>query len=329
MSDGFDKAKGGSAAEVYALIMPYHENNSLPLKSHYPFGWIIYYALHQSPSYLIKERKQMLARYLRLQVEKPHKLHSMILTEAIRLYKDACNSASLFKVGGFKPVTDATRFSIVKFLELWNFANLRPGDWNRKIYDGKRLPSTVEKLITCYVDERYSANLAAAPEFMKIIDHAIETYPPTCNLYAQRAQLHELEGNQESAVDMLRKAIRLSPTKYYLWSRLAMLIKGKEYLNLRLSLLWKALNCPGQAQFKGKIHLYLASGLADSGFYGEAKWELKYLKDLYEKKDWRLPRNYNEILKKLPAATKESDPKLLYSSLAHLADDFIHRNQRL
>ena len=41
----------------------------LPLKSHYPMGRIIYYALHQSPAHAIQERKMLLAHYLRLNVE--------------------------------------------------------------------------------------------------------------------------------------------------------------------------------------------------------------------------------------------------------------------
>lgn len=323
VSDGFEKAKEGNAAEVYSSVSRYHEDGSLPLKSHYPFGWIIYYALHQSPSSAIKERKLMLARYLKLQVEKPHKLHSMILTEAIRLYKEAADAASLFKTEGFKPVTDATRFSIVKFSELWNLDNLRPGDWTRKTYEGKRLPSTVEKLITAYVDEHYASNQPASPEFLKIIDRALAEFPRTANLYAQRAQLYELEGNKEAAIGMLKNALRASSSKYYLWSRLAALITDKDSLRLRVSLLCKALSCPGQEQFKGKIHMNLAVALAEGGAFPQAKWELKYVKDLYEKKDWRLPRPYNETMKKLPTGTKVSDPGPIYRKLAHLAEEFI------
>ena len=75
----------------------------------------------------------MLARYLRLQVERPHKLHSMILTEAFRLYKDAAEASFIAKnKEGFNPVSDATRFSIVKFTNLWDLNNLRHGDWKRK-----------------------------------------------------------------------------------------------------------------------------------------------------------------------------------------------------
>ena len=325
VSDGFDRAKGGAAVEVYAEIIPHYTSRLLPLKSHYAFGWIIYYALHQSPAHAIRERKQMLAHYLSLQVERPHKLHSMILTEAFRLYKDAAEASFIAKNNeGFNPVTDATRFSIVKFTDLWDLNNLRPGDWRRKEHEGKELPSTVEKLITSYVDELYAARIPASPEFMAIINRALIEYPSGSNLYAQSAQLYELAGDKDAAIGMLRNAILASSSKFFLWSRLAALITNKDDLRIKVSLLYKALRCPGQEEFKGKIHLNLAVALAEGGAFPQAKWELKYVKCLYEEKGWNLPRLYRETEKKIPASTQAADPMAIYNKVESLADDYIY-----
>ncbi|MDE7421925.1 MAG: hypothetical protein K2N35_17185 [Muribaculaceae bacterium] len=327
VSDGFERAKGGSAIEVYAEVIPYYDNHALPLKSHYAFGWIIYYALHQSPTYAIRERKQMLARYLRLQVERPHKLHSMILTEAFRLYKDAAEAAFIVNSKeGFHPVTDATRFSIVKFADLWNLSNLRPGDWRRKEHEGKELPSTVEKLITNYVDELYAARIPAASQFLDIVNRALIEYPGSSSLYAQCAQLYELAGDNEGAAEMLRNAILASSSKFFLWSRLAALIKERDALRLKVSLLYKALCCPGQEEFKGKIHLNLAAALTEGGAFPQAKWELKYVKKLYEDRGWNLPRLYRETEKKIPSGTQAADPMAIYKKVESLADDYIYES---
>ena len=327
VSDGFERAKGGSAVEVYAEIIPHYHSRALPFKSHYAFGWIIYYALHQSPTYAIRERKQMLACYLSLQVERPHKLHSMILTEAFRLYKDAAEASFIAKnKEGFNPVPDATRFSIVKFVDLWDLKNLRPGDWRRKEHEGKELPSTVEKLITSYVDELHTARIPASPEFMAIINRALAEYPAGSNLYAQSAQLYELAGDKETAVGMLRNAILASSSKFFLWSRLAALITDKDELRLKVSLLYKALRCPGQEEFKGKIHLNLAAALAEGGAFPQSKWELKYVKGLYEQKGWNLPRLYRETEKKIPTGTQAADPEAIYKKIESLADDYIYES---
>lgn len=93
VSDGFIKAKAGNAMAIYTGITKIFNAGDLPEKSYYPYGWIIYYALHQCPAHEIKIRKEMLANYLMLHLIVPHKLHSMILQEATRLYKDAVNAA--------------------------------------------------------------------------------------------------------------------------------------------------------------------------------------------------------------------------------------------
>ncbi|MDE6290831.1 MAG: hypothetical protein K2M16_04805 [Muribaculaceae bacterium] len=325
VSDGFNRAKAGAALEVYSSIVNHPEMRVLPRKSHYPFGWIIYYALHQSPAHAIQERKQLLAHYLRLDVIKPHKLHSMILTEAFRLYKDASVAATSGRfMQGFHQISDATGFSIVKFVDLWNLAYIRPTDWNRKEHEGKQLPSTVEKLITHYVDELYGRRIPASDEFRAIVNQALVAYPPSANLLAQSAQIYELAGEKEKAMEMLRNAILASSSKFYLWSRLANLITDKDDLRLKVSLLHRALRCPGQEDFKGKIHLSLASALAKGGAFPQAKWELDHVKEFYENKGWNLPRSYKETLKKIPNGTEVADPMDIYRKIEYMADVFIY-----
>ena len=329
VSDGFDKAKAGAAVETYHTIINHPDMRVLPQKSHYPMGWIIYYALHQSPAHAVRERKQLLAHYLRLNVAKPHKLHSMILTEAFRLYGDVKSSVFSLKSSEAHSSLQSSgesRFSIVKFAELWNLEYIRPTDWNRKEHEGKQLPSTVEKLITHYTDELYGMRVPASDEFTGIINQAMVAYPPTDRLFAQRAQIHELAGEKESAVEMLRNAILASSTKFYLWSRLANLITDKEDLRLKVSLLYKALRCPGQEDFKGKIHLQLAAALEEGGAFPQARWELNHVKEFYGNKGWNLPRLYKETEKKIPAGTEAADPSGIYRKIEHLADDFIYES---
>lgn len=323
VSDGFEKAKSGAALEVYAGVAELHSRNQLPQKSHYPFGWIIYYALHQSPANAIMERKQMLARYLELSVTKPHKLHSMILTEAIRLYKDASSQASLPSNAGRQ--NPAVRFSIVRFFDLWNPAYLRPGDHRRKEHEGRELPSTVEKLITHYVDELYSTRTPASGEFMQLALRALADYPGSDNICAQVARLYELGGEREKAVEMLRNAILASSSKFYLWDRLADLVNGEDGCHrLAVSLLYKALLAPGQEDFKGRIRMKLAKVMTDAGAPAHARWELETVRKMYEAKGWNLPRLYRETMQRIPADTVAMDPAPVYRKLAPLADVFVY-----
>lgn len=318
VSDGVDAAKAGKAIETYYETLPYFEHGKLDSKSHYPFGWIIYYALHQSRDNEIVERKKMLANYMRLSLRKPHKLHSMILTEAIRLYKDTYDVAFNWH-GDDKPI-----FSIISFTSLWDIANLRPGDWRRKEHEGKILSSTAEKLITCLVDEAESKKVQLSPDMTAVVDKAVADYPDTPMLLSQRASLHTLGGERDKATDLLRKAIILAPGKYFLWQKLAMLIDPATDMRLHVALLHKALSAPGPEQYKGRIRLSLASALASKEAYAHALWELSKVKYIYESNNWHLPRVYEEVMRKIPEGIAPADPAHIYFKLSRLADNVIY-----
>ncbi len=256
ISDGFEKAKAGDAIATYKSILPYAEDGSMPYKSHYAFGWIIYYALHQSDKKEISERKHMLARYFKLSLTKPHKLHSMVLTEAINLYKDAKEMAY------GKKESETVKFSIIKFANIWDLSNLRDGDWRRKEVDGTKVGSTVEKLITAYVDELEETATLPSDEFNAVMGKAMGQYSDSDNFLSQYATLCVMSGKQDEAAAILRKALLVAPGKFHLWAKLASLTPAKDNPHLHVALLYKGLLAPGQEKFKGRIRLSLADVLA-------------------------------------------------------------------
>lgn len=318
VSEGFETAKGGNAEPVYRQAAPHLEVGQLPAKSHYAFGWVIYYALHQQPDNAIGERKKMLANYFKLSLVKPHKQHSMILTEAMRLYKNAKDVA--FNMKG----SDVPRFSLMKFCELWNLANLRPGDWRRKEFEGKETSSTVEKLITLYVDEAEETHAIPSAAFMEVIERAMTEYPDSFTLMSQRAALHELAGNREEAKRLLRKALLYAPGKFFLWSRLAQQFSPEEDPRRHVALLYKGLRSPGREQFKGRIRLSLAEAFVMKSQHHYALWELNRVKQIYDANGWHLPRKYTEAIGKIPQGTVEADPEQLYRRLEPLADEEVY-----
>lgn len=324
ISQGFDAAKAGNAIAIYSEALPHFNNGVMPTKSHYAFGWIIYYALHQHADNEIAERKRLLANYLKLRVAKPHKLHSMILLEAIRLYRNAKNLVFSTRNKATGETNDAIRFSIVRFAELWNLGNLRPGDWNRKAYEGKELSSTVEKFITCYVDEIEETHPMPSEAFMAMIDKAMTEYPNTVNLMAQRALIYQFQGDREKAAALLRKALLFAPAKSFLWSRLAAFHSPTDDTRRHIGLLYKALSAPGPEQFKGRIRISLAEAFILRKMYNYALWELDKVKSNYEAGGWHLPRTYKETMEKIPADTQAENPEELYRRLAIIAESEIY-----
>lgn len=333
ISEGFDSAKHGNAPSIYNQIASHLEAENIPHKSHYATGWIIYYALHQTMDKEIAGRKKMLANYLKLRVAVPHKLHSMILTEAIRLYKNAKDASFNYKSDikdddneandkGRKP----ENFSIVAFSKLWDLANLREGDWRRKEFNGKRLSSTVEKLITIYVDETEQTGKIPSDDLLAVLEKAESEYPDSANIMSQRAAVFSICGDKENAKRLMRKALLMSPGKFYLWSKLASLYDPQESPHLKVALLYKALKAPGPDQFKGRIRLSIADVLASRGAFPQALWELQRVKSTYETNGWHLPGNHATVSGKIPAGTVASDPTSIYRKVEYLADDEIFRH---
>lgn len=324
ISQGFDTAKYGNAYDIYREVIPHLATGEIPTKSHYAFGWIIYYALHQQPDHEIAERKRMLANYLQLRVAKPHKLHSMILTEAMRLYRNAKDAAFNARNSQKGKAGDVPHFSLVRFSELWDLRNLRPGDWTRKIYEGKEMSSTVEKFITLYVDEIENERAIPSPAFMEVIERAMMEYRDSSNLMSQRAALHQLAGEKEPAKELLRRALLFAPGKPFLWSRLAALYSPEEDARKHVALLYKALRAPGQEQFKGRIRLSLAQALILKGMHHNALWELNKVKETYEANGWHTPKAHKEAMEKIPADTVAENPEGLYKRFEGVADSEIY-----
>lgn len=327
VSDGVDRAKAGDALAVYAVVAPYHDNGALSPKSHYPFGWIIYYAIHQSAATEITGRKRMLARYMQLQVQRPHKLHSMILTQAIRLYKESREAAMAARLNG-KQLPAECEFSLIRFTALWGLHNLRPGDWRRKEHEGRPVSSTVEKLITHYCDELHHTSASADPpaDFMAVMERGMQKYADSCNILAQRAALHIDAGRREEGERLLQQAVLTAPGKFFLWSRLAGALADDASPRLRIALLYRALSAPGQDIYKGRVRMAMAEAWHNAGMATHSLWELNAVKRLYEANGWHLPRRHAELSRQLPPDTVAADPAAMYRRVEHYASDYLYQS---
>ncbi|MBQ0073866.1 MAG: hypothetical protein KBT34_06705 [Prevotella sp.] len=109
------------------------------------YAWLIAKTLLQHVTEIdALTARQLLADYIKLPVEKPSRLHSAILSAAIK-------------------VADKTNdFHFIPFLELWGPSNLREEDYVRQVIPstpsgpnaGKTFPSLAEKVVKAYAKAR-------------------------------------------------------------------------------------------------------------------------------------------------------------------------------
>ncbi len=153
------KKKKGDAYQSYATISQIYDKGELPNRFFTDYGWVIYRALHQNPQLDVIERKKLLVHYLSLNLPTPSTLHSLILSEAVRI-EQAVPLSFLFSA----------------FLDKWDLANLRDEDWvGGENEQGQQLPSLVEKTITVYVKEMLITHeVSPSDDFLNVLERAVE-----------------------------------------------------------------------------------------------------------------------------------------------------------
>lgn len=293
--------------EAYRIVSKYYDNGSLPDDEKRTYGWIIYYALSQDTNISAHtfERKRRLMRYFNLELEKPSLLHSLILSEAVRLEKEADRD-----------------FVFQNFFKLWGgCANFRKEDWEQYKTEQKTIPSLVEKVITVYVKEIETDNRQPSEDFIELIDNALERFNNNQNLPRQRAILYIHSGEKDKAVDLYKRILRKNASRYYLWSELAELTDSGEQA---LAFVCQAIYQQHDESFIGKVRLRLAELLCEDGDYSHAAGQLELVKTNYEKQGWHLPAQYNTIAARIPNGTEADTSRKFITDLAANAPLYIY-----
>ena len=173
VQQAYAQAKAGNGEGAYTTVSSIYNDGRLPDDQTNAYGWIIYYSLKQQSDNdverLVVERKRRLMRYIELGLPSPSLLHSLILSEAVRIER-----------------TTPLKFVLHNFFDLWGgSAKLRPEDWKQFEGEHGTLPSLVEKLITVYVKEVMTDGRDPSEDFVALIDKALETFDNNQNLPRQ------------------------------------------------------------------------------------------------------------------------------------------------
>lgn len=245
-----------SAAEIYRKLFAATPTDESLCTS---LGWELYRiskALLDKEPVNILAIKKILNEYLKLPVEKPSLLHSVILQVASKF-------------------AGAERFSMVAFSHIWGLENLRADDWNRFITDDrKEFPSLAEKVIQHASKEAArGSNQEALAYILPHVDRAISEYPDNIWLSLNKAKLLLGLGRNDDALKYALDVTRAKSSDYWAWELLGDISKFSGN-DLSLSCYCKALLCSSDDRFSGKVRLKLAELLVGRGQLAEAKYEI-------------------------------------------------------
>lgn len=306
LKEALGRAKRGENVEAdYYRFAAIFKAGELGPILHPDFGWLIFYALKQTPSEKIHLRKTMLGTYLELCLPRPELLHSLILGEAVKIEQNS-----------------PMQFRIRDFARLWGLENLREEDWEQfQTDDGKTLPSLVEKLVGVYAKELKTDGAEAPEDFSRLVDKALITYPKSQNMPYFKAIVLISQGKKAEALDYYKNLILRFPAKFYLWSHAAELVEDAD---TKAGLLCRALTCGAEDEFLGGVRLRLAEVLVHNGLTANAKRELENVRTLYQSKGWRLKPEFRQLNGRLTGVAPAEDNRKLYAELAVKADEFIY-----
>ena len=300
------KAKNGALTDD--VILRCHnllENGNLNKKLYRDLGWLIYYNLKNTPVNDPTKRKQFLHYYLELELPRPELLHSLILSEAVKVEKNT-----------------PLQFRIRDFMNLWGWDNLRPDDWVQFQTDnGNTVTSLVEKLISVYAKELKTDNVSSTDEFNNLVDEALTKFPNNQNMPLYKAIVLMSLGKKNKALEYYKELILKSSSKCYLWSQASDLV---EDVDLKIALLCKAISVERDESFIGGCRLNLAKALIEKNMMANAKYELDKYRDFYEIQGWGLKQEYRDIVNQIPQDTQAEDNRKLYDEYIPQAEEFIY-----
>ncbi len=268
-------------------------------EEHYKEGWEILYALRRNAQSDIVQCRQLLQRYLQLYVPRPSVLHSAILEQVVLLKQEAPQD-----------------FSLLAFMRLWEWINLRPADW---IDSRPQCPSMAEALVSlCMQELSEESNPQPDEAFVTAVSCGLQHVRPDTNLWYHYAKLYLYQGKNSEALEIMRYLLRQGNPRHFLWSEVARLVSDPP---TRCALLCKALICCPQSEFSAKFHLQLAASLLPQGQYGYALGELLRYHDECICHGWHVGRQLEMLMDQLPANT--APRYIIYAHHTRLADAFL------
>lgn len=221
--------------------------------------------------------KRNLNDYLKLDVEKPSLLHSCVLQLAAKLAGQG-------------------KFNMLVFSRLWNLDNLRPEDFERyRGEDGKEYPSLAEKVIQQAGKEAAASdNVHEQKHLLPHLDAAIERFPDNIWLKLDKAKVLLALGLHDEALAFGLAVAKAKSNDYWAWGLLGDIVSRTDE-DAALACYCKALSCPAEDKFTGKIRLKVARRMLESNDLSAAKLEVEVVVRSKESEGYKIPKEATEI----------------------------------
>jgi hypothetical protein len=267
-------SKEGRHAQAVALYRQAGRQGSLDSQVQTNLGWDLYrhskQLLDNEPVDFSAIRRN-LHDYLKLDSEKPSLLHTCFLQLAAKL-------------------AGHEKLNLLKFLPIWDLQHLRAEDYQRhKAEDGKDYPSLAEKVIQQAGKEAaVSGDAKDLNYILPHLDTAIERFPDNVWLKLDKAKGLLGLGRHDDALTFGIAVTKAKANDYWAWELLGDIVAHTDPA-AALGCYCKALCCPADDKFTGKVRLKLAQSMIEAKNLPAAKLEVETVLRQKEKEGQRIP----------------------------------------
>ena len=267
-------SKNGRRAEAAAIYRKVWANGAADQETQTSFGWELYRhakELMAGENLNLGAVKRNLSDYLKLDLDKPSLLHTCVLQLAAKL-------------------AGQDKLSMLAFSRQWNFKYLRPEDFERyRAEDGKEYPSLAEKVIQHAGKEAAASEHAEEQAYMlPFIDLAIERFPDNVFLKLNKAKVLLALGRHHEALAFGIAVTKAKSNDYWAWGLLGEIVSQRDP-DASLGCYCKALTCPAEDKFTGKIRLEVAKRMLEANDYAGAKHEVEAIVRAKEQEGYKIP----------------------------------------
>ena len=217
---------------------------------------------------------------------------------------------------------DEWRF--LEFFKKWNPKNFMNRDWKEVVKDENTYkPLAIKCLKKCSEILKKQTSEENLSWLIQSYETSIKLFPDDKWLLRENALLHIKNNEFKLAIKIYKQLVLELPSKHYVWQEFSNCIISDN--PIKIGMLSKALSLEKNEDFLGDIHLDLANVLIDEKLFENALLELESYKKHREIKNWKLPKIYYELYKKVSSLEINlKDNCELYQKYIPLAEDFAY-----
>lgn len=267
-------SKEGRHAEAAAAYRKALACGPADKDAHAGFGWELFKhskELMTAENVNLGAVKRNLNDYLKLDIEKPSLLHACVLQLAAKL-------------------AGQDKFSMLVFSRMWNLEYLRAEDFERyRAGDGKEYPSLAERVIQQAGKEAAASDSAKEMNYiLPHIDAAIERFPDNIWLQLDKAKVLLALGLNDEALAFGLHVAKAKSNDYWAWGLLGDIVSRTDPESA-LGCYCKALSCPADDKFTGKIRVKIAQRMIERNDLAAAKREIETVIRSKENEGHKIP----------------------------------------